>query len=86
MCPEEAQKYCDSVVVGEAEHVWQELLADAEKNQLKPKYQAEKTADLPWTDIFRISSRPQKGARLIVNSARYMRLTVRKSVIEASIR
>ena len=29
MCPEEAQQYCDSVVVGEAENVWSTLLKDA---------------------------------------------------------
>ena len=31
MCPEEALQYCDSVVIGEAEYVWQTLLTDAQK-------------------------------------------------------
>jgi radical SAM superfamily enzyme YgiQ (UPF0313 family) len=36
--PNEAKKYCDSVVIGEAETVWVKLLADFEKNRLKPFY------------------------------------------------
>ncbi len=36
---EEATKYCDSVVVGDAELVWKELLGDFEKGQLKKLYE-----------------------------------------------
>lgn len=36
--PEEALQYCDSVVTGEAESVWAELLADAEAGVLKSVY------------------------------------------------
>lgn len=46
MCPEETAQHCDSVVIGEAEYIWQGLLADAEQGQLKPVYKSEKTADL----------------------------------------
>lgn len=46
MCPEECAKYCDSVVVGEAEFVWQKLLEDAEKGQLQKLYKAENLVDL----------------------------------------
>jgi radical SAM superfamily enzyme YgiQ (UPF0313 family) len=46
MCPEEAIQYCDSVVIGEAEHVWHKLLHDAEDGHLKKLYRAEEFADL----------------------------------------
>lgn len=39
--PEEAQKYADALVLGEAETVWKELLDDAEKGILKPVYEGE---------------------------------------------
>ncbi len=39
--PLEAKEHCDSVVVGEAEPVWADLLEDAERGKLKSFYQAE---------------------------------------------
>jgi radical SAM superfamily enzyme YgiQ (UPF0313 family) len=39
--PEEALAHADSVVRGEAEAVWPELLRDAEQGKLKPIYQAD---------------------------------------------
>lgn len=36
---EEATKYCDAVVVGDAELVWNDLLKDYEMNSLKPIYE-----------------------------------------------
>lgn len=39
--PEEAKEHADSVVVGEAESVWSEVLADARLGRLKPFYHAE---------------------------------------------
>ncbi|OGP73954.1 MAG: B12-binding domain-containing radical SAM protein [Deltaproteobacteria bacterium RBG_13_58_19] len=38
--PEEAMEHCDAVVVGEAESVWAEVLEDARRRRLKPRYQA----------------------------------------------
>lgn len=38
---EEAKKYCDAVVIGDAEEVWQEVLLDIENGQLKPFYKKE---------------------------------------------
>lgn len=38
VCPDEAQQHADSVVVGEAEPIWHELLQDFAKGQLKPRY------------------------------------------------
>ncbi|HVN72409.1 MAG TPA: radical SAM protein [Desulfomonilia bacterium] len=46
MCPEEALLYCDSIVMGEAENIWRELLNDAEKGCLKRVYKANAYADL----------------------------------------
>lgn len=36
--PEEALEYCDSVVIGEAESVWPELIRDYENRSLKKRY------------------------------------------------
>ncbi len=41
LCPEEAKQHADAVCVGEAEPVWQEILADAERGQLQPFYRGE---------------------------------------------
>ncbi len=41
LMPEEAKKYCDSVIIGDAEEVWHEVLTDIEKGTLKPFYQKE---------------------------------------------
>lgn len=40
MVPQEASQYVDSVVIGEAESIWLELLDDFEKNHLKKYYHA----------------------------------------------
>ena len=37
--PDEALQYCDSVVIGEAEGVWEKILEDVENNCLKQKYE-----------------------------------------------
>ena len=39
--PEEALNYCDSVMIGEAEGVWPEILKDAEAGSLKKTYKQE---------------------------------------------
>lgn len=39
MCAAEAARYADSVVVGEAESIWHEVLKDTVKGQLKPLYE-----------------------------------------------
>lgn len=46
MCPDEAARHCDSVVVGEAEYVWETLLGDAAAGSLKPLYKAETLSDM----------------------------------------
>jgi len=37
-CPEEALKHCASVVIGEGEPVWPEVLDDFERGRLQPRY------------------------------------------------
>jgi radical SAM superfamily enzyme YgiQ (UPF0313 family) len=46
MCTAEATQHCDSVVVGEAEHVWHALLQDLQQGRLKKIYQSDHVADL----------------------------------------
>ena len=70
--PHEAQKYCTSVVLGEGEPVWKDILADAEKGQLKLIYDARKLdyslddAPMPAFDLLDIS----KYNRLTVQTSR----------------
>src|SRR5512133_2081853 len=40
LCPEEVAQYADSVVVGEAEDLWETVLKDAERKTLQPVYRA----------------------------------------------
>lgn len=44
--PEEAKQHADSVVIGEGEETFPQLLKDLEKNNLKPFYEQERPADL----------------------------------------
>jgi len=46
MMPDEAAPHCDAVVVGEGEPVWPQVVADAARGALKPRYQADGPADL----------------------------------------
>jgi len=46
LMPEEAKKYCDSVVIGEAEPIWPEVVKDLTSDQLKPFYRAARLTDL----------------------------------------
>ena len=40
LCPEEAARHADAIVIGEAESVWPQLLADLRRNALQPCYDA----------------------------------------------
>ena len=44
--PDEALRHADSVVIGEAELVWQDLLEDFKKGELKERYQAQTMVDM----------------------------------------
>ena len=41
MLPDEAEKYVDSVIIGEAEHIWKTVIDDFERNALKTRYKGE---------------------------------------------
>ena len=43
LMPEEAKKYGDSVMIGDAEETWGEMLSDYERGELKPVYQKKLT-------------------------------------------
>lgn len=45
-CPEEASEHADSIVVGEAEDTWPELLKDFNSGRLKRMYTSTNTSDL----------------------------------------
>jgi len=49
MLPEEAAQHADSVVIGEAEVIWQQVIEDAEKGQLKKYYKQDKPPALDKT-------------------------------------
>jgi radical SAM superfamily enzyme YgiQ (UPF0313 family) len=57
MMPEEAEKYCDAVVVGEAEKIWPKLIEDFESGNLKKRYVGEwaslENMPLPRRDILK---------------------------------
>ncbi len=49
LCPDEVSQYAEAIVIGEAEEVWQELLADFAAGQLKRRYRGLKRPDLSQT-------------------------------------
>lgn len=44
LCPEDAMRHADAIVVGEAEGVWQQVVADASRGQLQRIYRNEQPA------------------------------------------
>ena len=69
--PNEAQKYCTSVILGEGEPVWLELLEDAENERLKLIYDARKRD-------FSLADAPMPAFELL-DISKYNRLTVQTS-------
>jgi radical SAM superfamily enzyme YgiQ (UPF0313 family) len=70
-CPAEAIKYCDAIVVGEGEPVWPQVLADAEADALRPRYQASSPFDLSQSPVprFELLGR-QPRPRLTIQTER----------------
>lgn len=70
--PEEAKKHCNSVVIGEGEAVWKDLLQDFKNGQLQPNYSSFdknfdlKDAPMPRFDLLD----PEKYNRLTVQTSR----------------
>ena len=69
--PHEAQKYCTSVILGEGEPVWNEVLEDAEKDQLKLIYDGRKCG-------FSLEDAPIPAYELL-DIGKYNRITVQTS-------
>lgn len=61
MLPEEAKLHADSVVIGEAELTWGDLLADAAAKRLKPFYRSDERADLSQAPLPRYDLIAGKG-------------------------
>lgn len=59
--PEEAKAHSDSVAIGEADEIWNEILVDAEKGKLKPFYHQKERTDLSRLPIPRRDLLPRKG-------------------------
>jgi radical SAM superfamily enzyme YgiQ (UPF0313 family) len=70
--PEEAREHCDSVVIGEGEPLWPEVLRDAEKGCLKPFYSQSPPGQFDLRDA------PMPRFDLL-DPAKYNRLTVQTS-------
>jgi len=69
--PEEAKRHCDSVVIGEGEPVWHDLLNDCKNNRLKPYYSSfDKNFDLNNAPMPRLD---------LLDKNKYNRLTVQTS-------
>lgn len=59
--PEEAKDHADSVVIGEADEIWAQILEDVEKGEMKPFYRQKERTDLSHLPIPRRDLLPQKG-------------------------
>jgi len=69
--PHEAQKYCTSIILGEGEPVWNEVLTDAEKGQLKLIYDGRKCG-------YSLADAPMPAYELL-DIEKYNRITVQTS-------
>jgi radical SAM superfamily enzyme YgiQ (UPF0313 family) len=68
---EQAAEHCTSVVIGEGERLWPELLADFERGQLKPFYATTRPFDLADAPMPRFNLLdPQKYNRLTLQTSR----------------
>ena len=59
--PEEARRHVDSVVIGEAEYLWPELLEDFRRGSLKPFYRSSQPVDLKDSPLPRFDLLKDKG-------------------------
>jgi radical SAM superfamily enzyme YgiQ (UPF0313 family) len=59
--PEEAKAHADSVVVGEADEIWNEILEDAEKGELQPFYRQKERTNLSHLALPRRDLLPKRG-------------------------
>lgn len=45
-CPDEAKQHANSIVIGEADYLWENIIEDFRQNNLKPVYKSDKFHDL----------------------------------------
>ncbi len=62
LVPEEAQQYAEAIVIGEAETLWPQVLADAQQQRLRPVY---RQARRPALDGLRLDRRIFAGKRYL---------------------
>ena len=68
---EQAKEHCTSVIIGEGELLWPEVLADFERGELKPFYSTKREFDLANAPMPRFDLlAPQKYNRLTVQTSR----------------
>ena len=71
-CPEEAKQHCTSVVLGEGEPLWPQVLEDFQRGELKPYYQMNPPG------LYDLNESPVPRYDLL-DPAKYNRLTVQTS-------
>ncbi len=49
-CPEEAERYADSIVIGDAEPVWEQVMKDLQDGVLKRRYTSSNSYMLPYAE------------------------------------
>jgi radical SAM superfamily enzyme YgiQ (UPF0313 family) len=49
--PEEVKNYADSVVIGEAEYLWPDIIHDVQKGRIKPFYRSKEPIDMKHSPI-----------------------------------
>jgi radical SAM superfamily enzyme YgiQ (UPF0313 family) len=69
-CPDEAQQYCDAVVVGEGENSWRQVLADAEVGDLQSVYRSAPRVDHPRWPMPRFDLLGQQPPRFTLQTQR----------------
>jgi radical SAM superfamily enzyme YgiQ (UPF0313 family) len=67
VCPDEAARHADAIVIGEAEPVWPQVLADLEAGSLQARYRATAAFDLALAPMPRFE---------LLDISRYNRLTI----------
>lgn len=60
--PEEALQFADSVVCGDAESVWEEVVEDARRNRMQPLYRADQLPELGGLELDRSIFRGKRYA------------------------
>jgi len=68
--PDEAKQHADSVVIGEAEETWPQLLKDFEKGKLKPFYRQTRPVDLSTIPLYDATFIGERSIRNVIQTSR----------------